>query len=140
MKNSNKFNQETGKRPTTFSRTSLKDLSDFHPRLSTRASFSSKITEDSDSLALSHQQQQQQQQQQSISTSTDTNEFDFQLRSEDLMANLTQYVGSDGLIKESVDIKNYAQLMQCETGPSQQILLLKIIVATLNSYPNISEK
>ena len=136
MKNYNKINRETGKERTTSStsRTSLKDLSDFHPRLSKRAFISSQITEDSDSVT--HVQQQQQ----CTSTSTNTNEFELPLRCEDLMANLTQCVGSNGLIKESVDIQNYAQLMQCETGPSQQILLLKIIVATLNSNPNISEK
>lgn len=132
MKNSNKFNQETEKRPTTSSRTSLKDLSDFQPRLSMRASLTSKINEDSLDLI---------QQRQNISpptTSISTNEFPF--NSENLMTNLTQFVGSDGLIKESVEFQNYAQLMQSEAGPSQQILLLKIIVATLNSNPNIAEK
>lgn len=56
------------------------------------------------------------------------------------MQNLTKYVGSDGLIKESADINEYAELMQCEVSSSHQLLLLKIIVATLKNNETFSTK
>lgn len=129
-----KFNKEqsgSGKLSATSSssKTSLRELSEFHPRLSMRAAVSNKI--DEEALSLIQQHQNQQISSPSISASSEGS---------GLMQNLTKYVGSDGLIKESADINEYAELMQCEVSSSHQLLLLKIIVATLKNNETFSTK
>lgn len=136
-----KYNKEqsgSGKPSATSAplKTSLRDLSEFHPRLSMRAAVSTKIDEDALNLIQQHQNQQISSPIRSpaVSLSSET------LQGSDLIQNLTKYVGSDGLIKESVDIKEYAELMQCEVSSSHQLLLLKIIVATLKNNEAFSTK
>lgn len=136
-----KYNKEqsgSGKPSATSAplKTSLRDLSEFHPRLSMRAAVSTKIDED----ALNHIQQHQNQQISSPICSPAVSFSSEALQGSDLIQNLTKYVGSDGLIKGSVDIKEYAELMQCEVSSSHQLLLLKIIVATLKNNEAFSTK
>lgn len=102
----------------------------FHPRLSMRAAASATISDDAINLI-----QQQQNMHLSQQTSNRNNP-----ETQDLMENLPKYVGPDGLIREPVDLEGYVGLMQFENSPSRQILLLKIIVATLDHNPPISEK
>lgn len=133
-----KFNKEqsgSGKfsATTSSSKTSLRELSEFHPRLSMRAAVSNKIDEEALSLIQQHQNQQFS----SPSLSATSSEGS---QGSDLVQNLTKYVGSDGLIMESADINEYAELMQCEVSSSHQLLLLKIIVATLKNNENFSIK
>lgn len=97
-------------------------VSDLRPRLSMKAaSGNNKINPD----ALNSIQKQQQ-----------LNDDEGQ----DLIQSLTEYVGPDGLMKDSVDVLGYAELMQCEFSSSHQILLLKIIVATLKNDSSFSQK
>lgn len=99
-------------------------LSDLRPRLSMRAAAgNSKINEE----ALNSIQQPEQQQ------SSDE-------KGQDLIQSLTKYVGPDGLMKDSVDIVGYAELMQFEVSSSHQMLLLKILIATLKNDSSFSEK
>ncbi len=46
---------------------------------------------------------------------------------------LQKYVGGDGLLNEDADLFSYAQIMKREQHFGQQLLLLKILVASLNS-------
>ena len=123
MSNSNKRN--VAGTPTT--------QGHFHPRLSMRAAVSNTITEDALNLI-------QQQQNQFLSPRVIIPESLPLDSGNDLMENIIKYVGPDGLIKEPVDLNGYVDLMQYEVSPSRQVLLLKIIVATLESNPEISEK
>ena len=101
-----------------------------------RAAVSNKIDDDALSLIQQHQNQQISSPIRSPATSLSSDN----LQGPDLMQNLTKYVGPDGLIKDSADIKEYAELMQCEFSPSHQLLLLKIIVATIKSNEIFSAK
>ena len=98
-----------------------------------RAAVSSKIDEEALNLIQQHQNQQ-------IPSPSISSASPESLQGPGLMQNLTKYVGSDGLIKESAEIHEYAELMQCEVSSSHQILLLKIIVATLKSNSNFATK
>lgn len=129
MSNYNKQQQQ--KRSETPAKTSLRELSEFHPRLSMRAAVSNKINEDAlNAIQLQHQPQSP------SSSPLHINEN----QGHDLIQNLTRYVGSDGLMKDSVDLQGYAELMQCEVSSPQQILLLKILVATLKSDSSMSTR
>lgn len=129
MSNSNKQQQQ--KSSGTPTKTSLRELSEFHPRLSMRAAVSNKINEETlNAIQLQHQPQPP------ISSSSPINEN----QGNDLIQNLTRFVGSDGLMKDSVDLQGYAELMQCEVSAPQQILLLKILVATLKSDSSMSAR
>jgi hypothetical protein len=114
-------------------KTSLRELSEFHPRLSMRAAVSNKINEEA---LNSIQLQQQPQSPKSQKSSTINNEN----QGNDLIQSLTCFVGSDGLMKDTIDLQGYAELMQCEVSSSHQILLLKILVATIKSDSSLSKK
>ena len=131
MKNlSNK--QKSQQVTSTPSKTSLRDLSEFHPRLSMSATVSNKINEEAQD-AIQLQQQSQSPKLQSASLS-DLNQGN------DLILSLTRFVGPDGLMKEDVDLEGFAELMQCEVSPSHQTLLLKILVATIKSDSSMSNR
>jgi hypothetical protein len=114
-------------------KTSLRELSEFHPRLSMRAAVSNKINEEA---LNSIQLKQQPQSPKSQKSSTINNEN----QGNDLIQSLTSFVGSDGLMKDTIDLQGYAELMQCEVSSSHQILLLKILVATIKSDSSLSKK
>lgn len=122
-------NQQGAAAPT---KTSLRELSEFHPRLSMRAAVSNKINEE----ALNAIQLQQQPQSPKAQKLTGNNEN----QGNNLIQSLTRFVGSDGLMKDTVDLQGYAELMQCEVSASHQILLLKILVATLKSDSSMSKR
>ena len=124
----NKQHQQQG----TPAKTSLRELSEFHPRLSMRAAVSNKINEE----ALNSIQLQQQPQSPKSQKSLTNNE----IQGNDLIQSLTRFVGSDGLMKDTVDLQGYAELMQYEVSSSHQILLLKILVATIKSDSSMSKK
>lgn len=101
---------------------SKNSLSDLRPRLSMRAAAgNAKINEEA--LNLIQQQQQP-----------------YEDHGQDLIQSLTQFVGPDGLMKNSVDILGYAELMQCEVSSSHQMLLLKILIATLKNDSSFSQR
>lgn len=137
-----KFNKEqsgVGKpiSSSSSSKTSLRELSEFHPRLSMRAAVSNKIDDEALNLIQKHQNEQMSSPIISPILSTTSSES---VQEPDLMQNLTRYVGPDGLINEFADLKEYAELMQCEASSSHQLLLLKIILATLKSKEDFSSK
>ena len=129
MSNYNKQQQQ--KSSETPTKTSLKKLSEFHPRLSMRSAVSNIINEDAlNAIQLKHQPK---------SSNTPTMLIN-ENQGHDLIQNLTLYVGSDGLMKDSIDLQGYAELMQCEVSASQQILFLKILVATLQTDLSMSTR
>lgn len=134
MANNNNKQQQQQQNVGTTAKTSLRELSEFHPRLSMRAAVSNKINEDA--LSAIQLQQQPSQSPKSPGSTSISNES----QGNDLIQSLTRFVGSDGLMKESVDLQGYAELMQCEVGSSHQILFLKILVATLKSDSTMSTK
>ena len=104
-------------------KTGLKELPEFHPRLSMRSAVSAKINEDSLNLI-------EQRQNQISPTPTDSFGGEF-------MSDITIFVGPDGIIKESTNLSEYAEFMQREVSSSQQVLLLKILVASINNNPEL---
>lgn len=103
-----------------------KELPEFHPRLSMRAAVSPKISEEA--LCAIEQRQKQ------------PSPAPLETISVEFMSEITNFVGPDGIIKKSIQLNDYAEFMQREVSPSQQILLLKIIVASINSDPELSDK
>lgn len=130
LTNKQQNQQQQGR--TVSTKTSLRELSEFHPRLSMRAAVSNKINEE----ALNAIQLQQQPESPKTQKLSGNNEN----QGNDLIQSLTRFVGSDGLMKDTVDLRGYAELMQCEVSASHQILLLKILVATLKSDSSMSKK
>lgn len=126
------YNNKQHKQQGIPAKTSLRELSEFHPRLSTRAAVSNKINEEAlDSIQFQQQPQLPKSQKSAMNNENQGN---------DLIQSLTRFVGSDGLMKDIVDLQGYAELMQCEVSSSHQILLLKIIVATIKSDSSMSTR
>lgn len=51
---------------------------------------------------------------------------------------LRKYVGSDGLLIDNADLHSYSGIMEREQQFGQQLLLLKILVASLNSNDDLA--
>jgi hypothetical protein len=53
---------------------------------------------------------------------------------------LRKYVGNDGLLIKTVELVGYAQIMRNENIYEQQLLLLKILVASLNNNDDLAAR